>query len=718
MSAVVAESQLADALDITPKAVQLRAVNEGWLAKKVVKQGGSERLYYRDMLPLKDRQALIARDAVIRNPAVLHDTPVPKRSNKIGLAKYNLVHAFRVAKEQAGWGEKGRAAQDFLLAYNAGVLLPSVFALVGELQERSLEALDKKLRDNDDNYLALCDGRGGWKKHGTTRYKGRELSETAKAVFLKCYLRQERPNVIMSIRSTWLALEEMALDEKPGESTFRRWLRDYEAYNAGVICLAREGEKAYKDKFARYITRDAELLAVGQCLVADGKTLNFNILHPDTGRPCRMTLIVFFDWKSRYPVGWQLAPTENQWVILAAFRNACMTLGRYPDSVYLDNGRAFKAKLFKGAGRDLDFEEMTGLYARVGTAVFHAKPYNGRAKVVERFFNTFQQQLECHLPTFCGDSIQTKPAHLHRNEKYHQRLHQLQTGGWVPTIRDAGIIIEQYIKWYSAQLHTDLQFSPLDRLMVGRGPGIDPAQLHFDFLIPIDIRVRRGRAILWGIEYEADAFDNLVSNFEVTARVDTADLSRIWFWTKDGIYMGEAVPVRACHPIANLFGDKVSIEQVENQLKRQKRVVKNAKRQLTELAGLDADSQNPCLNVIDIAMPAPQKVAILPGPDSDGDCPRPAQAPDREMAGMSEKEIKRLEAAVKKAEADMDNASEISRPKYWQSGLDHYEWCFKYIYEHGRELAPSECAFMEQFEALHEFEQYRQRFEDLKDLYS
>ena len=54
--------------------------------------------------------------------------------------------------------------------------------------------------------------------------------------------------------------------------------------------------KAYQDNYGAYISRDANLLEVGQCLVADGKTLNFNILHPDTGRPCRMTLILFFDW--------------------------------------------------------------------------------------------------------------------------------------------------------------------------------------------------------------------------------------------------------------------------------------------------------------------------------------------------------------------------------------------------------------------------------------
>lgn len=712
MVAAIAETQIAEALGVTTKAVRLRAVKHDWPAREDQKQGGSEFYYFKDLLPVDVKQALVAHHVPDRGAVALkaQDVPVPKRSKQVGLAKYNLVHAFRVAKERAGWGQKGRAAADFLLGYNAGVVLPQVFAVVGEIRLKTLEALDKKLAKHDDDYLCLCDGRGGWKKHGTTKYKTRQLSETAKAFFLRCYLRQERPSVIMAIRGTWHAMDKAGLDEKPGESTFRRWLKDYATYNAGVICLAREGEKAYKDKFARYITRDPELLEVGQCLVADGKTLNFQILHPDTGRPVRMTLIVFFDWKSRYPLGWQIAPTENQWVIMGAFRNACMALGRYPDSVYLDNGRAFKSKLFKGAGQDLDFEEMNGLYARVGTAVFHAKPYNGRAKVVERFFLTFQEQLESQLSSFTGDSILTKPARLHRNEKYHQKVHQLQTGGWVPSIREAAIIIEQYIQWYAAQPHTDLQFTPMERLESGRGPGIDPAQLHLDFLIPVKVRIRRGRAVLWGIDYESDAFDNLVPNFEVTARVDTADLSRIWCWTDDGAYMGEAYPVQACHPIANLFGGQVAVDQVENEIKRQRRVVKNAKAQLTALAGLNGEMGDAYLDAIDVSIPKAKTPVSV---DAGGTPALPGR--DKAISDkVADHEAERLARLVEETEADMAVEPEIPRPKFWASELDRYEWCFRLVHEHGREPDTDDKTFMASFEAAPGWENYRERFEDLK----
>jgi len=701
MSVLVSESQVAEALDIGQKAVRLRAVKNDWISVKKKKQGGAEHFFVRDLLPVDVRKHIIDRQSVGGNtpvPAVIHDTPIPKKSAKIGMAKYNLVHAFRVAKEQAPWGRKREAVETFLLSYNAGVLLPQIHNVLGDIQERTLDGLDKKLRDHDDNYLCLCDGRGGWKKHGTTKYKGRKLSEPAKAVFLKCYLHSGRPSVAMAIRAARMTLRKQGMPEPADDSTFRRWLKDYEKYNAAVICLAREGMKAYQDRYAPYITRDGGLLDVGQCLVADGKTLNFFIRHPDTGRPVRMTLIVFFDWASRYPVGWQIMPTENQWGILAAFRNAVVTLGRYPDSVYLDNGRAFKSKLFTDG---FDLEESAGLYARVGTAAIFAKPYNGRAKVVERFFGTMQIQLESILPTFCGDSIQTKPAHAHRNEKFHKGMHEAKTHGWIPSIRDAAIIIEAYFQWYGRQPHADLPATPLDMFLPHRGPGVDPFQLNHDFLWRKTVHPRNCRVTLWGIEYESDCLHNLSRKAPIRAMVDTSDLSKIWCYTQDGLFLGEAYPVQACHPLARLFGDQVAIDQVTHENKRQARLAKSTKKQLLEL-GFDTGAED-SLNILPFVGKA-AKTAIIP--KSKPEKPR--------VKKLSESDVKRLEAVVCQAEAEADELPEIPRPKYWGSDLEHYEWCFRLIHEHGREPTPDDDRFMTEFESRPDFEQYRERFEDLK----
>ena len=703
----VAESRLSEALDIGVKAVRLRAMEGGWPVRRRKKQGGNELFYVRDLLPLAAREKLAQKASVDKSacsPSFTQEIPIPRRSDQIGMAKYNLVHAYRLAKERAPWGGRGKAAQDFLLAYNTGLVLPQVHAIVGEIRPRTIDALDKKLRDNNDNYRVLCDGRGGWKKHGTNKYKGRKLTETEKAVFLKCYLHGARPSVSMAIRAARAAL---ARDNQPvtaSDSTFHRWLKDYRRYNAGVICLARDGMKAYQDQYGPYISRDAGLLTVGQCLVADGKTLNFTILHPETGRPCRMTLIVFFDWKSRYPCGWHIMPTEDQYGILSAFRNAVVSLGRYPDSVYLDNGRAFKSKLFTRT--DPDFTEMTGLYARVGTAVIFAKPYNGRAKVVERFFRTVQDQLEFMMPSYCGDSIQTRPPWMHRNETFHKTWHRARTKNWVPTLQEAALIIDRYFHWYGQQVHQDLGSAPADLFLPERGSGVDPVQLNYDFLLRKAVRPRNCRITLWKIEYESDCLHNLSPDEPIWAAVDTADLRTVFCYTRDGIFLGEARPVQACHPLARMFGDQVALDRVVAQNKRQARLARANKRQLASM-GITKETRD-SLDMLSFAAYG-SRVPVC-SDTADGD-----ELQDKKLSPALEKrEIKRLADVAEQAALEMRDLPRIQRSKYWSSDLEHYEWVFRYIFEHGRDVSEADAAFMKNFETLPEFENYRQRFEDLK----
>jgi putative transposase len=68
-------------------------------------------------------------------------------------------------------------------------------------------------------------------------------------------------------------------------------------------------------------------LNVGDVWVADGHTIAFDIIHPATGKPVRMTLILILDWASRYPVGASIAMTEDSQHILTAFRNGFPELG-------------------------------------------------------------------------------------------------------------------------------------------------------------------------------------------------------------------------------------------------------------------------------------------------------------------------------------------------------------------------------------------------------
>lgn len=73
-----------------------------------------------------------------------------------------------------------------------------------------------------------------------------------------------------------------------------------------------------------FIVRNAALLKAGQVLVADGHSLNFQVINPFTGKPCRATLLGFLDWKSTALVGYEIMMSENTQCIASALRNSIL----------------------------------------------------------------------------------------------------------------------------------------------------------------------------------------------------------------------------------------------------------------------------------------------------------------------------------------------------------------------------------------------------------
>jgi putative transposase len=63
-----------------------------------------------------------------------------------------------------------------------------------------------------------------------------------------------------------------------------------------------------------------------------------------------------------------------------------------------------------------------GIFPRLNIGVAFAESYNAKAKVIERFFKTMQEQFERFMSTFRGASIDDKPSTLMRNEKWAQKL--------------------------------------------------------------------------------------------------------------------------------------------------------------------------------------------------------------------------------------------------------------------------------------------------------
>ena len=242
----------------------------------------------------------------------------------------------------------------------------------------------------------------GQYKYSTRKEYNTSLNEEQIKIFIQILLSPNAFSIGKSISLTKHILKERGYEILPKDVTFRRYANWFKDKNYDKWILAREGQKALKDKVEPYIVRNAALLKAGQVLIADGHTLNFQVINPFTGRPTRATLLGFLDWKSGGLVGYEIMLEECTQNIASALRNAILKMDHIPEFVYQDNGRAFKSKFFNG---DKKFEELgfTGVYQRLGIKPIYATPYNARAKVIERFFLDFQEGFEKLMPSISSN---------------------------------------------------------------------------------------------------------------------------------------------------------------------------------------------------------------------------------------------------------------------------------------------------------------------------
>ena len=263
--------------------------------------------------------------------------------------------------------------------------------------------------------------------------------------------------------------------------------------------------------------------------------------------------------------------TENIQCIHAALRRSILSLGKVPKAVLLDNGKAFKARVFNDTSLDFEQAGFRGLYGRLGIKTFFAWPYNAKSKPVERFFGTFNE-LERLLPSYTGASIDDKPAYLKRNEKLHKKLHNQ----FVPTIEQADTIIRAWVHdEYAGRPHRGLNGAcPVDAWEAGKGPGVEEAGLRYLMMTTTDPKpVRRNGVNLFGINY----YDEALYGYRKKVKVgyDMLDMERIYVYTEDGRdFLCEARPMRQVHPMARLSGNPLDMETIQQELKRKKRLKK------------------------------------------------------------------------------------------------------------------------------------------------
>jgi len=349
--------------------------------------------------------------------------------------------------------------------------------------------------------------------------------------------------------------------------TYRRWLESWISYNHDIWTFIREGAKAWNDKCAYAITRDINLLNVGDVIVADGHKLDFEIVNPWTGKACRMILVLWYDMKSSYPLGWEIMPTEDTAAINAALRRAILTLGKIPQVAYLDNGKAFKSKFF---AETTDFAQVgiSGLYERLGIKTIFAWPYHGQSKTIERFFRDMGE-LERLAPTYVGNKIENKPPRMQRGERLHRKLWDAAMPEHkAVTLEAAHQAIAAWFDENASRVHEGGHLKgqrSIDVFNEGKGPGIDESILR-ELMMAVTIKTpRRCEISLNSIPYYAPELAGLTRPLVV--RYDLQDRRGVHAYDAEtGEFLCTAIAQGMTHPAAYALGNSTDQEELKRQI--------------------------------------------------------------------------------------------------------------------------------------------------------
>lgn len=484
-------------------------------------------------------------------------TFTPEKAKQVALARLDLVHKWLEFRRLAN--SKLKADYDFVKLHNTSN--SHLFQTLGKTSRGTLHRWNTLLNGTED-YTKLLPQY----KYSTVNEYRTTLTDEEIKIFMGLLLHPNRICIGKAIALTKYKLKEQGQNFIPSDITFRRYAKWFKDNNYDKWVLARDGEKALSDKVEPYIKRDASLLDVGDILVADGHKLAFQVINPFTGKPTRATLVGFLDWKSTALIGYEIMLEENTQCIASALRNSIINLDMIPKIVYQDNGRAFRAKYFTD---DKGFSELGfyGLYAKLGIETVFAKPYNARAKVIERFFKEFQESFEKLLPSYIGSNISNKPAHLMRNEKLHKALHN----NYIPTIDETIKMIDMWLQFKNSQPCPNAPDKTIAEVLNERKrQNIDTNTLD-DLMLATEVKTIQRNGIRF---LNCDYFDERLYGFKskVLIKYNLFDLKTIKVFTPKGEYLCTAERVTETHPMAKLLGTVEDLEDYKQKIQKQKKL--------------------------------------------------------------------------------------------------------------------------------------------------
>lgn len=524
-------------------------------------------------------------------------TAIPEDAKRVALARMDLLQQWDAFRSRFGTFAQGDA--EFERWYQTGHGAPHLYNVLGDTSIGSLYRWKKELGNSSD-WRSLVPR---YKWSGMVLQTSLDLE--VRRVFERFLLDPRRIQISKCIFYTREALRVQAVECESSDAVFYRYAEWYQKTHNDVWTFRREGNKALVDKVLLYIKRDPGVLEVGDCLVADGHRLNFQVINPFTGKPCRATMIAYLDWKSYDLAGYEIMIEESTQCIASALRHGMLKLGKAPRFSYQDNGKAFRSKYFTNCP---SFEEagFFGLFARFNIIPVFSLPYNARAKVIERWWGIFSESFERLMPSYIGASIADKPAYLLRNEKFHKALR----GDYTPTIWEAVDMIDQWLALWSSRNECPHVKGKSVREVFdsGRGPGIEATELD-DLMLDTKItKIYQNGIRMWGEYYWHESLYGKKYD-DVTVRYSIFDKSMVRVYAHNGALICTATRSEEMNPLVNYLGSEADKERFKNVIEMRGRLRKGTVQMSQQI------EEAPMPTAINAsALPAPERIdGVAPG---------------------------------------------------------------------------------------------------------
>ena len=489
---------------------------------------------------------------------------IPNEEKKKALAKVDLIEKWEEYRKNYQ-GNKTIADINFIELYNSGQISTKIFSKIGSVGISTLRRYAKLYKKSNCDYEVLVPNYN----YGCESRLQSSLSSMEKYLLLKYMLHQNCYALGRAYELIRAELNRMGAKQHSYAAYRHVWeylVRNYYSY----VTYAREGLKSARDNALPYIIRKKNVLEFGEEIIGDGHTLDFMVQNPFNGKPCRATLIGFLDGASGDLVGYDIMLTENTQAIASALRNAIIYMGKYPKVVHLDNGKAFKSKYF-ASEESLASAQMQGIYKKMGIETLFSKAYNGRAKIIERFFKEFTESEAKTWSTYIGNCIDNKPAHTRRNEKFHEKI----AGDYLPTIQEVKAGIDTWLnEVYRKRLcKVDNGLTIEEYVSSERGEGVDIEDLN-DLMMSDEIRkIQRNGVKMFDTYYWNEKLCGL--NTRCIVKYSFFDISYVNIYSLRGQFICKAERMQECHGLAKYSNNPKDYEEYKYQSRLMAQVEKN-----------------------------------------------------------------------------------------------------------------------------------------------